>query len=165
MNLLTILTNGLWAGLFAGGLSLLFTAPLQCVPSALLCGFAGCCVRDVLMSGGLTQNWSTVIAAAVVVLVGVAMIPRHVVSPVILVAGVLPLGAAVAMFNAIIELMKLSSLSGEALRKSSVALSANVGKAFTTSLAIAVGLGIGMAIIRLLHNPHTFQKPSRKEQL
>jgi uncharacterized membrane protein YjjB (DUF3815 family) len=85
MNLLTILTNGLWAGLFAGGLSLLFTAPLQCVPSALLCGFAGCCVRDVLMSGGLTQNWSTVIAAAVVVLVGVAMIPRHVVSPVILV--------------------------------------------------------------------------------
>ena len=150
MDLSVIIINSLWAGLFAGGLSVLFTAPPRYIPTAFLCGFAGRCVRDAFMSWGLTQNWSTVVAAAVVVLVAVAVIRGHVVSPVILVAGVLPLGAAVAIFNAIIELMKVSSLSGEALSGSSVALSANVGKVFTTSLAIAVGLGAGMAVVRLL---------------
>lgn len=150
MNVSTILTNSLWAGLFAGGLSVLFTAPLQYVPPTLLCGFAGRCVCDVLMAFGLSQNWSTVVAAAVVVLVAVVMTRGHAVSPVVLVAGVLPLGAAMAMFNAIIELMRVSSLSGEALNASSVALIANTGKVFTTSLAISLGLGIGMALIRLL---------------
>lgn len=96
----------------------------------------------------MSRNWSTVVAAAVVVLAAVAVIRRHVVSPVVVISGVLPLGAAVAMFNAIIELMKVSSLKGEALSASSVALSANTGKVFTTSLAIAVGLGAGMAIVR-----------------
>jgi hypothetical protein len=66
-----------------------------------------------------------------------------------LVSGVLPLGAAVAMFNAITELMKVSSLKGEALSGASVALSANIGKVFTTSLAIALGLAAGIAIVRL----------------
>jgi hypothetical protein len=71
-----------------------------------------------------------------------------VVSPVVVISGVLPLGAAVAMFKAIIELMKVSHLEGEALRGASVALSANMGKVFITSLAIALGLGTGIAIVR-----------------
>jgi uncharacterized membrane protein YjjB (DUF3815 family) len=85
----------------------------------------------------MSQNWSTAVGAVVVVLVAVAIIRRDEASPVVLVSGVLPLGAAVAMFNTIIELMKVSSLKGEALSASSVALSANTGKVFTTSLAIA----------------------------
>jgi hypothetical protein len=73
-------------------------------------------------------------------------------SPVVLVSGVLPLGAAVVMFNAIVELMKISSLEGEALGESSVALNANIGKLFTTSLAIAVGLAAGIAIVQLIRH-------------
>jgi hypothetical protein len=96
----------------------------------------------------MSQNWSTAVAAAVVVLVAVAVIRRHVVSPVVVISGVLPLGAAVAMFKAIIELMKVSHLEGEALSEASVALSANMGKVFITSLAIALGLGTGIAIVR-----------------
>ena len=149
MDLLAILMNSLWAGLFAGGLGILLTAPPRYIAPAFLCGFAGRFARDVFMSWGMNQNWSTAVAAAVVVLVAVAVIRRHVVSPVVLISGVLPLGAAVAMFNAIIELMKVSSLKGEALSGASVALSANMGKVFTTSLAIALGLGAGMAIVRL----------------
>ena len=148
MDLLAILMNSLWAGLFAGGLGILLTAPPRYSVPALLCGFAGRCVREMFMSWGMSQNWSTAVAAAVVVLVAVAIIRRHVVSPVVLVSGVLPLGAAVAMFNAIVELMKVSSLKGEALSVSSVALSGNMGKVFTTSLAIALGLAAGMAIVR-----------------
>lgn len=149
MDLLGIFTSSLWAGLFAGGLGILLTAPPRYIAPAFLSGFAGKFARDVFMSWGMSQNWSTAVAAAAVVLVAVVVIRRHVVSPVVLISGVLPLGAAVAMFNAIIELMKVSSLKGEALSGASVALSANTGNVLTTSLAIALGLGTGMAIARL----------------
>ena len=149
MNLFAILTNSLWAGLFASGWGILLTAPRRYILPAFLCGFAGRFARDAFMSWGMSQNWSTAVAAAVVVLFAVAIIRRNVVSPVVLVSGILPLGAAVAMFNAIVALMKVSHLEGEALSGASVALSANMGKVFTTSLAIALGLGAGMAIVRL----------------
>lgn len=149
MDILTILLNSLWAGLFAGGFGILFTAPPRYIAPAFLCGFAGRFARDVFMRWGMSQNWSTAAAVVAVVLIAVAITRRHVVSPVVLVSGVLPLGAAIAMFNAIIELMKVSSLNGEALSGASVALSANIGKVFTTSLAIALGLAAGMAIVRL----------------
>lgn len=150
MDFSAIFMNSLWAGLYAAGQAILLTAPLRYVPGTVLCGFAGRWVRDVLMIWGLSQNWSTVAAAATVVLVAVTMIRDHGVSPVVLISGVLPLGAAVAMFNAIIQLMKVSSQSGEALSASSVILSASIGRAFTTSLAISLGLGIGIAVTRLL---------------
>jgi uncharacterized membrane protein YjjB (DUF3815 family) len=149
MDLLAMLMNSLWAGLFAGGLGILLTAPPRYLVPTFLCGFAGRLARDAFMSWGMGQNWSTAVAAAVVVWVAVAIIRRHLESPVVLVSGVLPLGAAVAMSNTILELMKVSSLKGEALSGASVALSANLGKAFTTSLAIALGLGAGIAIVRL----------------
>ena len=149
MHLSTILLNSLWAALFATGLGNLLTAPLRYIVPTFLCGFAGRFVRDVCMGWGMSHNWSTVVAAAVLVVVVVAIIRRHTVSPVVLICGVLPLGAAVAMFNLIFALMQVSSLQGEALGGASVALSANLGKMFTTSLAIAVGLAAGMAIVQL----------------
>jgi len=149
MDLWALLMNSLWAGLFASGLGILLTAPPRYLVPTFLCGFSGRFARDEFMSWGLGPNWSTAVGAAVVVLVAVAIIRRPGVSPVVLVSGVLPLGAAVAMFNAIVELMKVSSLKGEALSGASVALSANLGKVFATSLAIALGLGAGMAIVRL----------------
>jgi uncharacterized membrane protein YjjB (DUF3815 family) len=149
MNPWATLTGCLWAGFFAGGLGILFTAPPRCIVPAFVCGFAGRLARDVFMVWGLGQNWSTAAAAAVVVLVAVAITRRHVVSPVVLISGVIPLGAAVAMFHAIIQLIKLSALEGDALSVAAVALNANVGKVFTTSLAIALGLTAGVAIVRL----------------
>ncbi|MDX9788191.1 MAG: threonine/serine exporter family protein [Desulfobacterales bacterium] len=149
MDLLAILMNSLWAGLFAGGLGILLTAPPRYIVPAFLSGFAGRFVRDAFMSWGMNQNWSTAVAAAVVVWVAVILIRGHEVSPVVMISGVLPLGAAVAMFNGIVELMRVSSIQGEALSGASVALIANMGKVFTTSLAIALGLGAGVAITRL----------------
>ncbi len=148
MGLWAILINSLWAGFFASGLGVLLTAPPRYIVPAFLSGFAGRLVRDAFMSWGMSQNWSTAVAAAVVVLVAVVIIRRDVASPIVLITGILPLGAAIAMFNAIVELMKVSHLEGEVLRGSSVALSANLGKVFTTSLAIALGLTIGMGIVR-----------------
>ncbi len=161
---MAIFMNSLWAGLFAGGQGILLTAPRRYVLSSFLCGFAGRFARDVFMSWGMSQNWSTAVAAAVVVLVGVAVIQRHVVSPVVVISGVLPLGAAVAMFNAIIDLMRVSSMKGEAISGASIALSANMGKVFTTSLAIALGLGAGIAIVRFLTREKAHEGVYAKDQ-
>lgn len=150
MNISALGVDSLFAGLFSCSLGFLFTAPPRAAASTFVCGAAGRLVRGVLMGWGLSQNWSTLVAAAVIVLVAVAIIREHVVSPVILVSGVIPLGASVAMFNIIIELMKVSALQGEALNASSIALSANMGKLVITSLAIALGLGVGMVVVRLV---------------
>jgi uncharacterized membrane protein YjjB (DUF3815 family) len=149
MGLLEMLLDSLWAGLFAGALGVVFTAPRRYLVPALFCGFAGRLARDILMSGGLSHNWSTAVASAVIVLVAMACMRRRAVSPVVLVSGIIPLGAAVAMFSSIIALIRVSSAQGEALREGSDALIGNAGKAFATSLAIAVGLAVGLAIVRL----------------
>ena len=150
MSLLTILTNSLWAALFATGFGVLLTTPARALVSCFVCGFMGRFVRDVCMGWGLSQNWATAVAAAVVVLLAVAIVGHHAISPVVLICGVLPLGAAVAMFNMILDLMKVSSSSGETLSAASVALIANTGKVFTGTLAIALGLGAGMAIVQFV---------------
>ena len=100
------------------------------------------------MRGGLSQNWATAVAAAVVALLAVAIVRRQTISPVVLICGVLPLGSTVAVFNVLLDLMRVSSLTGEALSAASVSLSANAGKASTGTLAIAMGLGAGVAIAR-----------------
>jgi len=150
MDFGAICINSFWAGGFSAGWAVLLTAPYWAVVPGFLCGFAGRFVRDVLIGWGVSQNWATVAAAAVVVLVATSsLIRQRAVSPVVLVTGILPLGAALAMFNMIIELMKVSSLKGEALSESSVALSANMGKVFATTLAIALGLEVGISLVRL----------------
>ena len=149
MDLPSILVTSLWAALYATGLGILLTAPVRYLIPTFLCGFIGRAVRDVCMGWSLSQNWATVIAATVVVLVAVATTRRHAVSPVVLICAVLPLGAAVAMFSLIFALLQASSSTGEALDAASLALSANLGKVFTTYLTIALGLGAGLAIVRL----------------
>jgi uncharacterized membrane protein YjjB (DUF3815 family) len=146
----TILLKSLWAGLFAAGLGVLLTAPSRYLVRNLLCGFVARGTRDICMGWSLGQHWSTLIAAAAVVLVAVSISRRHTVSPVVLICGVLPLGAAVAMFNLILGLMRVSATTGEALTRASVVLTGSLGTVFTTSLAIAIGLGAGISLVRLL---------------
>jgi hypothetical protein len=109
------------------------------------------------MGWDLSQNWATAVAAATVVLLAAAIVRRQAISPVVLISGVLPLGAAVAMFNLIVDLMKVSSSSGEALSAASVALIANAGRVSTGTLAIALGLGAGMAIVQFVKREELVQ--------
>jgi uncharacterized membrane protein YjjB (DUF3815 family) len=146
----TILLNSVWAGVSAAGSGILLTAPSRNMFTTFLCGLTGRFVRDALMVWGVSQTWSTGVAAAVLVVVASAMVRRHKVSPVVLICGVLPLGAATAMFNVILELIRVSSLTGEALSAASVALIANTGKVFAGTLSIALGLAAGLAILRLV---------------
>src|SRR5580698_3979237 len=110
MNIWTMVVNSLWAALFAAGFGVILTTPTRALLSCFACGFIGRFVRDALIGWGLSQNWSTVLAATTVVLAAAAIVRGHRVSPVVLICGILPLGAAVAMFNTIFELMKVSTL-------------------------------------------------------
>lgn len=149
MNVTAAALTCFHAGIFASAIAVILTAPPRYLLPAFLCGFAGRLARDVAQGLGMGPNWATGCAAAVVVLVAVLSIRRHLVSPVVLVTGVLPIGAALATFHAIIGLMKVSTLEGAALDSASAAMVGHMGKAFTTSMAIALGLGAGMAVVRL----------------
>lgn len=149
MDVPAMLANSLWAGLFASFMGMLLTAPPRYIVPTFICAFAGRLARDLFMNWGMTQNWSTAAAAAVVVLLAVMVIRRQVASPVVVISGILPLGAAIAVFDTITGLMKVSSLQGSGLAEASVALIGSAGKAFTTTLAIAVGLAAGIAIVRV----------------
>jgi uncharacterized membrane protein YjjB (DUF3815 family) len=145
-----VLLGSLWSGLIAAGLAVLFTAPRKYLVAAFVCGWVGRCVRDLVISLGVSHNLSTILAAAVVVLVAVAMLHRHQVSPVVLICAVIPLSASVAMFNLIFALLRLSTAAGDARTEYSLAFTSNLASAFTTFIAIALGLGAGTAIVRLL---------------
>lgn len=148
MELSNTIVSSAWAGLFACGWAVLLTAPPRFIAPAFVGGFAARFTLEALTSWGLNQNWSTVVAAAIVVLIAAAIVRRDAVSPVVMITGVLPLGAVVAMFYSSILLMKVSLLTGEALSGAVVELVANLGKMFTTTLAIALGLGAGLEVMR-----------------
>lgn len=145
--LAALLPNALCAAAAAAMLAIVFTAPPRYVLPSFACGLAAVLARDVLAHVGMNVQWATVVASASAVATAVAVTPRHAVVPVVLIAAVLPLGAAITVFQVMIQLLRLSSASGEALTDASVSLISSVGKAFTTFVAIALGLQIGIASI------------------
>ena len=155
MDLSSILRDSVWAGLFASCLAVVLTAPPRFLLPTFVCGFVGRAVRDVSVELGLNFNWATAIAAASLFLIASVLIRRGTVSPAVLVCAVLPLGAAVAMFDLIFAVMQASTASGDALEEAAISLSANLGKVFASSLAIAVGLAAGMTVARLFQRDET----------
>jgi uncharacterized membrane protein YjjB (DUF3815 family) len=158
MNLVAIGLDGFWAGSFALALGVLFTAPRGYAPSLFLCGLAGRVVRELLTSVGMAPSWATVLAAISVVLVAVVMTRRHAVSPVVLVSAVLPLGGAASMFHGIVAVVRITSLQGDALAVASGTLVADMSRAFTITLAMALGLGSGMALVRFLKGETVWER-------
>jgi uncharacterized membrane protein YjjB (DUF3815 family) len=150
MDFPSILMNAFWAGLFSAGLAVLLTAPPRYIFAALVCGLAGSGAKGILMEWGLGISQATVIASLIVVLAAALFTRRHEVSPVVLICGVLPLGASIAMFNTIFLLLLIPQATEDALNQYAVELTGSVGKAFTISLAIVLGLGAGTAIVRLI---------------
>jgi uncharacterized membrane protein YjjB (DUF3815 family) len=149
MDLAAIATTAFFAGVYSCCLAFTMTAPTRFIPNAFICGMTGRFLRDALQASGFAPNWSTAAAAFVVVMVSMLFIRGHDVSPVVLISGVIPLGASTAMFHVLFGLMKLSAAK-ENLPALSVALTQNMSKVAITSLAIAVGLGAGLTLVQVL---------------
>jgi uncharacterized membrane protein YjjB (DUF3815 family) len=150
MDITPMLLNSIWAGLFAAALAVVLTAPPQAIVPSLLCGFAARLIRNVLVGWGLSLSTAVVVAAATCVLLGLALTSRRrSFSVIAIVTGVLPLGAAVALFNSIKGILNMSGLKEQALVTASAQLSANLSAVFTTTFAMVLGIGVGFLIARL----------------
>jgi uncharacterized membrane protein YjjB (DUF3815 family) len=150
MDIMPMLLNSIWAGLFAAALAVVLTAPPQAIVPSLLCGFAARLIRNVLVGWGLSSSTAVVVAAAACVLLGLALTSRRrSFSVIAIVTGVLPLGAAVALFNSIKGILNMSGLKEQALVTASAQLSANLSAVFTTTFAMVLGIGVGFLIARL----------------
>jgi hypothetical protein len=129
MDITPMLLNSIWAGLFAAALAVVLTAPPQAI----------------------VPSTAVVVAAATCVLLGLALTSRRrSFSVIAIVTGVLPLGAAVALFNSIKGILNMSGLKEQALVTASAQLSANLSAVFTTTFAMVLGIGVGFLIARLL---------------
>ena len=142
MHPAAILLNSLWAAIFSAGMAVVFSTPSWALVPSFCCGFIARLVRDLLMGWGATQNLATFVAAALVIFLVVSLVRRPGVSPIVMLAGIIPLGAAGALFRGIVGFLEVSSLKGEGL-SAPVALISNLSILFTTTTAIAVGAWIG----------------------
>src|SRR5579863_2991325 len=145
MDLIAILLNSLWSAIFSAGMAVVFSAPSWALVPSLCCGFIARLVRDLLMGWGANQNLATFVSAAVVIFIVVSLVRRPGVSPIVMLAGIIPLGAAGALFRAIVGFLEISSLKGEG-PSAPVALISNLSIVFTTTCAIAVGAWTGYLI-------------------
>jgi len=159
MDSLPLLINALWAGFFAAGLGLLLTTPPQGLLPCFACGLAGRLTRNLLMAGGLSQAVSVLIAAIACVLVTTLFSRGAQLSPLVMVTGVLPLGAAVPLFRSIHAILTLQGLQGQALSEAVVQLIANLSNVFTTTLAMVLGIWLGLLIVSLLGRKDRFIRP------
>jgi uncharacterized membrane protein YjjB (DUF3815 family) len=142
MDITAILINSLWSAIFSAGMAVVFSTPSWALVPSFCCGFIARLVRDLLMGWGASQNLATFVAAAVVIFIVVSLVRRPGVSPIVMLAGIIPLGAAGALFRTIVGFLEISSLKGEG-PSAPVALISNLSIVFTTTCAIAVGAWTG----------------------
>jgi len=152
MNLTPLVVDGLWAALFAMAMAVVLSAPLQGLFPSFCGGFVARFTRDVLIGWGAGENLAVLIAAAAVVIAAGGLIRRPGVSPMVMVSALIPLGAARAFFAAIVGFLQITSLKGEALAGAPLALISNLSKVFTTTSAIAVGVSMGVLIVRFVRH-------------
>ncbi|HIK17984.1 MAG TPA: threonine/serine exporter family protein [Leptolyngbyaceae cyanobacterium M33_DOE_097] len=150
MDWFPMLINACWGGLFAAGLGVMLTTPSQGLLPCFACGMVGRLVRNLLIAGGLSQAASVAMGAIACVLVATLFSRRFHLTPLAMVTGVLPLGAAVPLFRSIHGILTLHRLQGEALSEAVVQLIANLSNVFTTTLAIVLGIWLGLLILKVL---------------
>jgi hypothetical protein len=145
-----LLSDGAWAGLFAAAMAIVSAAPY----SGLLPSFCGSFVarfaRDALVAAGVDLNWATLIAAALVIFVAAVLIRRPVVSPVVMVSALVPLGAALPFFRAIADFLRIPSMTAEGVALLPQTMLSNLGKVFTTTVAIGAGASVAIYLVRAL---------------
>ena len=147
MDVANELANAAWAGVFAAALGIgLTTLPNALAPS-FTCGFVARLVRDLLLAQKVSLAVSVSAAAAACAIVAALLVrQQRNLSMIALVTGVLPLGAAVALFDLIANVVALSTLQGAALTQPTLQLAADFGIVVITTAAIALGLLIGFVV-------------------
>ncbi len=156
MDIRSVLADSLWSGVFAAALGIGLTTLPQALAPSFVCGFAARLVRDLLIGSGISMAVSVAAAAASCVVVAAVAVRRQPnLSMIAMVTGVLPLGAAVALFDLIENVVALATLKGSALTQPTLQLAADFGVVVITTGAIALGLLAGLVITTPLRRAHS----------
>ena len=150
MSIQDILIDGLWSALFATAMSIRNSTPYKYIIPTFISSVIAVLTRDLLENTGLSTNWSTLFAAFMIVISSGIFIRSQRVPPVVLVCAVLPLWASVSMFNMLNDLRKVSLLSGDALNKAAIDLSANTAVVLVITIVIALGFAAGLVVLKLI---------------
>jgi uncharacterized membrane protein YjjB (DUF3815 family) len=145
---MALLTVGCWAGLFAAAMSIIFVAPSSALLPSFCAGFVARLSRDALIAAGWDVNLATLIAAALVGLVGEASIRRQVGSPVVVVSALVPLGAALPLFRVIVDFLRIPSMPAAKLAFLPQAMVSDLSKVLTTTAAIGLGVSLSVYVIK-----------------
>lgn len=109
MSVPALLIDGLWSGLLAAAIAIIFSVPLQALLPSFFGGFIARVARDGLMThAGVSQSLATLLAAAAVVIVVAPLVRvrQPGISPIVILSSYVPLGAAKAFFAATAGMLK-----------------------------------------------------------
>ena len=148
MNLIAVLVGGIWAGVFAAALAIVFSAPVNTMFSGFCGGFVARFSRDVLLGWGSKPELATLVAAALVVFVGAFLVHRHGDSLATIAGAVIPLAPGAIFIHAITDFLLISSQPDDKLVGVPAELVSNLSKVFTTTVAIAVGLSLAILVLQ-----------------
>lgn len=150
MTLLEIVTEAAWGGLFAAAMSIIFAAPTRAMLPSFVAGAVARLSRDTLLGAGANINFAILVAAALVCLVGEVAIRRQIGSPVVVVSGLVPLGAAAPFFRTIVDFLRISSMAPDKLAQLPQAMLSDLSKVFCTTAAIGIGVSLTVVATRAL---------------
>jgi uncharacterized membrane protein YjjB (DUF3815 family) len=149
-DLLPLLVNAAWGGLFAAVMSVLFQAPASAMLPCFVAGLAGRLASNLLLAAGVGPHLTTFIAATLVALIASVMFRRPGASPLVMVSALLPLAAAVAFFRAIAAFLRVPALNSRPPEELTEVMFTNLATLFTTTAAIGAGVAVALVVVRLL---------------
>ena len=154
MNLIALLVGGIWAGVFAAALAIVFSVPVNVVFSGFCGGFVARFSRDVLLGWGAKPELATLVAAALVVFVGALLVRRHSDLLATVAGACVPLTPGTVFIRAITDFLLISSRPDDKLVGVPAELVSNLSRVFTTTVAIAVGLSLAILVLQTVKREH-----------
>jgi uncharacterized membrane protein YjjB (DUF3815 family) len=148
-DLLPLLVDAVWGGLFAAIMAVLFQAPTSALLPCFVAGLAGRLARNLLLAAGAGPHLTTFLAATLVALIASVMFRRPGASPLVMVSALLPLAAAVAFFRAIAAFLRLPALNSRPPEALTEVMFVNLANLFTTTAAIGAGVAVAVVVVRL----------------
>ena len=153
MNLIALLVGGIWAGVFAAALAIVFSVPVNAVFSGFCGGFVARFSRDVLLGWGAKPEHNFA-AAAFVVFVGALLVRRHSDLLATFAGACVPLTPGTVFIRAITDFLLISSRPDDKLVGVPAELVSNLSRVFTTTVAIAVGLSLALLVLQTVKREH-----------
>lgn len=141
MFLLSCVGDFLLSAIAAVGFAMTFSVPVKLLKHCALLGGIGHSFRFIMMSAGLSIEWSTLLAAMLIGILGISFSRHYLAHPkVVTVAAIIPMFPGVFAYKAMISLVELSHL-GYSPELMDVFVTYSLRAAFITG-ALSIGLSL-----------------------